>query len=220
MISLPDPNIAIVIVEDQTLVRDGIEIIVNLQPDMQVVGTANNGQEGYELVGRLRPHIVLMDIEMPIMNGIISTQRIKADYPDTIILLLTTFSDEHYVVEGLAGGASGILLKDFTANKLTGALREAMRGELLLPASIAAKLAMRLRSVTSPTFAGADFALTPREIEIATLLIAYKNNREIAEALFITEGTVKNYISVIYEKVGMNDRAKVIARLKGMLEHG
>ncbi|EFM10381.1 two component transcriptional regulator, LuxR family [Paenibacillus curdlanolyticus YK9] len=217
---MPDPNIAIVIVEDQTLVRDGIEIIVNLQPDMQVVGTANNGQEGYELVGRLRPHIVLMDIEMPIMNGIISTQRIKADYPDTIILLLTTFSDEHYVVEGLAGGASGILLKDFTANKLTGALREAMRGELLLPASIAAKLAMRLRSVTSPTFAGADFALTPREIEIATLLIAYKNNREIAEALFITEGTVKNYISVIYEKVGMNDRAKVIARLKGMLEHG
>ncbi|MWC27802.1 response regulator [Paenibacillus sp. MMS18-CY102] len=217
---MPDPNITIVIVEDQTLVRDGIEIILNLQPDMKVIGTANNGKEGYELVSRLRPDIVLMDIEMPVMNGIMSTQRIKEDYPNTIILLLTTFSDEHYVVEGLAGGASGILLKDFTATKLTGALREAMRGELLLPASLAAKLAMRLRSVTSPTFAGADFALTPREVEIAQLLIAYKNNREIAEALHITEGTVKNYISVIYEKVGMNDRAKVIARLKGMLEHG
>ncbi|MBD8497325.1 response regulator [Paenibacillus arenosi] len=211
-------SITILIAEDQRLVREGLETIINLEPDLKVVGTADNGYNACVLVEQLRPQLVLMDIEMPVMNGIMATQRIKQLYPETIVLILSTFTDEEYIIEGLANGASGYLLKDFSSDKLTTSLKEAARGELMLPSKLAAKLAARLRMAPPPRLAVRDYGLTPRELEIAKLIVSYKNNREIADTLYIAEGTVKNYISVIYEKIGTNDRAKAISILTDTLE--
>ncbi|WP_028595277.1 response regulator [Paenibacillus assamensis] len=211
-------SITILIAEDQRLVREGLETIINLEPDLKVVATADNGYNACVLVEQLRPQLVLMDIEMPVMNGIMATQRIKQLYPETIVLILSTFTDEDYIIEGLANGASGYLLKDFSSDKLTTSLKEAARGELMLPSKLAAKLAARLRLAAPPRLAVRDYGLTPRELEIAKLIVSYKNNREIADTLYIAEGTVKNYISMIYEKIGTNDRAKAISILTDTLE--
>lgn len=211
-------SITILIAEDQTIVREGLETIINLEPGLEVIATADNGQTACELVKRLRPQLVLMDIEMPVMNGITATQKIKQSNPDTIVLILTTFTDEDYIIEGLANGASGYLLKDFSAEKLIASLKEAVRGELMLPSKLAAKFAARLRTVATQQLPAMDYGLTPRELEIARLMTAHKNNREIADTLYITEGTVKNYISVIYDKIGTNDRTKAIPLLKHSLE--
>lgn len=211
-------KLTILIAEDQTLVREGLETILNLESDIEVVATTDNGQTAYELTKSLRPQLVLMDIEMPVMNGITATRLIKESSPETIVLILTTFTNEDYMIEGLASGASGYLLKDFSSDKLIHSLKEAVRGELMLPSKLAAKFAARMRTAAAPRQPGIDYGLTPRELEIAKLITAHKNNREIADTLYITEGTVKNYISVIYEKIGTNDRTKAILLLKHALE--
>lgn len=210
-------SITILIAEDQTIVREGLETIINLEPDMKVVATTDNGQTACELVEQLRPQLVLMDIEMPIMNGIAATHQIKQSNPETIVLILTTFTEEDFIIEALTNGASGYLLKDFSSAKIITSIQEAVRGELMLPSKVAAKLAARLRTSGAPTFPVQNYNLTPRELQIAKLMTEYKNNREIADMLYITEGTVRNYISVIYEKIGMNDRTKAIPLLKHAL---
>lgn len=151
------------------------------------------------------------------MNGIIATQRIKELYPDTMVLILSTFTNEDYIIEGLANGASGYLLKDFTADKLISSLKEAINGDLLLPSKLAAKLAARLRTTPVKRMPAQDYGLKPRELEIARLITEGKNNREISKKLFITEGTVRNYISLIYEKIGTSERTKAIPILKQAL---
>ncbi|OMF76316.1 response regulator transcription factor [Paenibacillus glucanolyticus] len=210
-------SITILIAEDQTIVREGLETIINLEPDMDVVATTDNGQTACELVEQLRPQLVLMDIEMPVMNGIAATRQIKQSHPETIVLILTTFTEEDFIIECLANGASGYLLKDFSSNKIITSIQEAVRGEMMLPSKVAAKLAARLRTAGAPQFPAQHYNLTPRELQIAKLMTEYKNNREIADMLYITEGTVRNYISVIYEKIGMNDRTKAIPLLKHAL---
>ncbi|MCD1260470.1 response regulator transcription factor [Paenibacillus athensensis] len=214
-------KISIVIAEDQTLVRDGLTALIGLEDDMEVVGVCGNGEDAYNLVRQWRPRIVLMDIQMPVMDGIAATRLIKRDFPETLVLILTTFSEDRYIVEGLVHGASGYLLKDLPAAKLIAVLRDADRGELLLTSTIAAKLAGRLQQLSAvapfaPSPLEAEF--TPREIEVIERLVERKSNREIAAELYITEGTVKNYISVIYEKLGTNERLKAIALLKAMLQ--
>lgn len=212
------PKLTILIAEDQTLVREGLETILNLESELEVIATTDNGQTAYELAKSLKPQLVLMDIEMPVMDGITATRLIKESSPDTIVLILTTFTNEDYIIEGLASGASGYLLKDFSSDKLINSLKEAVRGELMLPSKLAAKFAARMRTTAAPRQPAVDYGLTPRELEIAKLITAHKNNREIADTLYITEGTVKNYVSVIYEKIGTNDRTKAILLLKHALE--
>lgn len=211
-------KIPIVIAEDQAIVRDGLTAIIGMQADMEVVASCPDGLQAYESVRRWRPRIVLMDIKMPVMDGIASTKKIKDDYPDTIVLILTTFSEDQYIVDGLVNGASGFLLKDLQAAKLVSIIREADNGEFFVPSAIAAKLAGRLREMSADPGAVTPLAeeFTPREIEVIERLIERKSNREIAGELYLTEGTVKNYISVIYEKLGTNDRAKAIAMLKSI----
>lgn len=209
-------RIPIVIAEDQAIVRDGLAAILNMQDEMEVVAACGNGLEAYEAVRRHRPRIALMDIQMPVLDGIAATKRIKDDFPDTIVLILTTFSEDRYIVDGLVNGASGFLLKDLNAAKLVSVIREADSGEFYIPSTIAVQLAGRLRKWSESEIGQLEQAFTPREIEVIERLIERKSNKEIAEALFLTEGTVKNYISVIYEKLGTNDRLKAISLLKGM----
>ncbi len=223
-----DSPITIVIADDQTLMRDGLQTILSLEEDMNVVGTAENGLQAYEAVGRLRPRVVLMDIQMPVMNGIESAKLIKKDYPDTTVLILTTFIEDDYIIDGLMSGASGFLLKDMPGDKLTHSIRDGLRGQLMMPAAVASRLAARLAQSANGGMAdwGAQrlkaegIAFTEREKSIIALMLEGKTNRQIAGTLYMSEGTVKNYVSTIYSKIGTNDRTKAILMLQELLKDG
>src|SRR5690606_12891508 len=136
--------IRIIIADDQALIRDGLETIIELQEDMEVVGVAEDGHQACELTAKLKPDLVLMDIKMPGRNGIECTRWIKENVTDTIVLILTTLSEEQYMIDRLLGGASGYLVKDLSAEKIVSSIRDAVQGQFMLPASIAAKLTARL----------------------------------------------------------------------------
>ncbi|WP_338030917.1 response regulator transcription factor [Fervidibacillus halotolerans] len=136
--------IRILIADDQALIRDGLQTIIEMEDDMEVVGVAENGHQACELTEKLKPDLVLMDIKMPGMDGIESTRWIKEHVPDTVVLILTTFSEEKYIIDGLIGGAAGYLVKDLSADKIISSIRDAVQGQFMLPATIAAKLSARL----------------------------------------------------------------------------
>jgi DNA-binding NarL/FixJ family response regulator len=193
---------------------------------MTVVGTAANGVEALELVERLRPDIVLMDIRMPVLDGVETTKRMKVASPDVAILILSTYAETEDIVKCMAHGASGFLLKDIRSDRLVESIREAIRGELILPAAIAAKLAERLRRMSSlledekehQQWKQGGVRLSGREAEIARLLLKGWNNRQIASALYLSEGTTRNYVSTIYQKLGTSERALALVRLREALE--
>jgi DNA-binding NarL/FixJ family response regulator len=214
-------QITILLVDDQILLRDALQTIFNLEEDMSVVGVASNGKEAYELVNTLNPDIVLMDIKMPVMNGVEAIKSIKRDFPNTLILMLSTFADEDQIIECLAHGALGYLLKDMNGDRLVSSVRDAANGHHILPSKVAAKLAARLyqtkenqRALHSVKVNNEE--LTEREKEIASLIMKGLTNREIAATLFIGEGTVRNYISNLYSKVGTNDRSKLLLYLQDL----
>src|SRR5690554_4439954 len=133
-----------IIADDQVLIRDGLQTIIEMQDDMEIVGIAENGKQACELVAEYKPDLVLMDIKMPIVDGIEGTRWIKQHVPETIVLILTTFADEQYIIDGLVGGATGYLVKDLSAEKIVSSIRDAVQGQFVLPAAIAAKLSARL----------------------------------------------------------------------------
>ncbi|PYI50874.1 response regulator transcription factor [Paenibacillus flagellatus] len=217
--------IRILIADDQTLLREGLQTILNLETDMSVVASAENGLEALEAVARHRPTLVLMDIKMPVMDGIESMKRIKKDYPDTVVLMLTTFAEDKFIVNAMAGGANGFLLKDMPSDKIVQTVREAVNGDLIMPAPIAAKLASRLATLSDESSDAFDeeelkrqgLKLTERERKIILLMLEGHTNKQISGALFMSEGTVRNYISVIYNKIGTSERQAAIAKLKELL---
>ncbi|OXS53569.1 DNA-binding response regulator [Cohnella sp. CIP 111063] len=215
----------VLIADDQALMRDGLQTILQLEDDIEVIATAENGEEACRLVGVHDPDLVLMDIRMPVMSGIEAVKKLRAESPHTKVLVLTTFDEDEYIIEALAGGAVGFLLKDIPTEKLLQAIRDAAQGEIMLPSAIAVKLAARLAS-PSPA-AGkapaarsrgrtADLKFTNREMSIIALMVEGRTNKEIAQLLFMSEGTVKNYISAIYDKIGTNDRTQAVIWLKDM----
>lgn len=218
--------IRVLIADDQALIRDGLQTIIEMEDDMEVAGVAEDGHEACELTVRLKPDLVLMDIKMPRMNGIESTRWIKKHVPDTVVLILTTFAEEQYIIDGLAGGAAGYLIKDLSAEKIVSSIRDALKGQIMLPASIAAKLSARLSYLSgtlesvidTDRMKSEDIHFTEREKEIILLMVEGKNNHEIAGILFMGVGTVKNYISIIYQKIGTNDRTKAILLLKEKIQ--
>lgn len=215
-------RIRLLIADDQTLMRDGLKTIFDLEEDIDVVGTAENGEQALEMTERLKPDVVLMDIRMPVMDGVECTRLIKKRFPEVLVVVLTTFDDDEYIIQALNYGASGYLLKDMPGDRLIQAVRDAVSGNLMMPAQVAAKLACRLSDLSGSlrgkvSWAGRAQKLSTRELEIARLMIQGASNREIADILCLTEGTVKNYISSIYGKFGINDRLQVIDRLRGLL---
>ncbi|MCD9020792.1 response regulator transcription factor [Cohnella silvisoli] len=217
--------IQVLVVDDQTLLREGLQTIINLEEDMRTVGLAANGLEAIEMTASFSPDLVLMDIKMPLLNGIDGMKRIKKDYPDTIVLMLTTFLEDNLIIDAMANGADGFLLKDMAGEQIVQTIREAMKGHLILPAPIAAKLTARL-SYWSQTEPGPFYEhaleqnglyFNEKEREIILLLVQEKPNKQIASTLYMSEGTIRNYISVIYSKIGTNDRNAAIIRLKEFL---
>ena len=205
--------IRIVLVDDQRLMREGLRTLLELHSDMHVVGEAGDGSQAEELVAELKPRVVLMDLRMPRTDGVSATQRIKQRWPDVQILVLTTFDDDALVFRSIEAGASGYLLKDVGSDALADAVRAASRGDAPLQPSVARKILGRLRS-TAPVVAHPAAESPPserlsgRELAILRLLGRGAANREIAETLSLTEGTVKNYISAILAKTGLHDRTQ------------
>ncbi|QOS78767.1 response regulator transcription factor [Paenibacillus sp. JNUCC31] len=213
--------ISLIIADDQRLLRESLHTVLDLEDDIEVVGLAEDGQQACELTEKLKPRLVLMDVQMPIMDGIQAIRKIKACMPNTQILILTTFAEDEYIIEGLAAGAIGYLLKDMDKNSLLKAIRDAVEGRHMLTPGIASKLAARLSVMTKThqvsfnaqklRYAGVEF--TERERQIIALMIQPMTNNQIAETLYMSVGTIKNYISVIYSKLGTSDRMQAVAYL-------
>jgi DNA-binding NarL/FixJ family response regulator len=216
----PEP-ISVLLVDDQRLMRQGLRTLLELQPDMRVVGEAGDGLEAERLVERLRPRVVLMDLRMPRQDGVTTTRRLTARWRDVRVLVLTTYDDDELVFSSIEAGAAGYLLKDVGSDALAEAIRAASRGDSPLQPSVARKILRRLRGqgLEAPTAQRPDLAgprdgrpigeeLTGRELEVLRLLGTGATNREIAEQLGLTEGTVKNYISTILDKTGLRDRTQ------------
>jgi DNA-binding NarL/FixJ family response regulator len=209
--------IRVLLVDDQTLFREALYTLLSVQPDIQVVGEAGNGLDALRLVSEKSPDVALMDLQMPVLDGVAATRRIRAEYPNCRVIVLTTFDDDEYVFEGLRAGAIGYLLKDVSAHKLVEAIQAAARGESFLQPSVAAKVVAEFaRQQTTPRIQPLPEPLTNREIDILRLLAAGLNNREIADQLFLAEGTVKNHITNIPGKLGVRDRTQAALRAKDL----
>lgn len=218
--------INIVLADDHTLLRDGIQTILSFEDDMKIVGSAASSEEALQLIETFQPDVVLMDIKMPGMNGISCTRQIKERFPKAVVIILTTFAEDHYIVEALAAGATGFLLKDTPSHKLTQSIRDAVCGQFILPAVIAAKLAARLSSATATGQLRLEvlqnnskgIVLSDKEKQIAAHMLEGKTNRQMAESMYMSEGTIKNYVSGIYAKLGTNDRTIAVMTLRELLK--
>lgn len=209
-------TIQIVIAEDQEIIRKSLAIVLNLDPDLEVVGTAADGAEAVELVRQWQPDIVLMDIHMPVMDGVEATERIKAAHENVRVIMLTTFQDVQFVNGALHAGAEGYILKAIDPSDLAAAIRLVHRGGTMISQEVAKALFAR-RSVEAPGKAAdvpsaSAYALTEREIQVLTCISHGLANREIAERLYLSEGTVKNYISSIYSKLNVHNRASAMKK--------
>jgi DNA-binding NarL/FixJ family response regulator len=207
----------IIICDDQAVVRDGLEMLLTLEKDIQVIGTAQDGAEAVELVSKNQPDLVLMDLKMPGVNGIEATRQIRAKFPEVKILVLTTYDDDEWVFDAIRAGASGYLLKDTPREKVVEAIRGTLEGKSFVDPAVAGKLMGQVaRGQTQPSSLLTD-KLTERETDVLRLLAKGLNNTEIAGQLHLSEGTVRNHISAILDKLGVSDRtqAAVIA-----IQHG
>jgi len=213
---MPTP-IRVLLVDDQRLMRDGLRILIELESDLDVAGEAEDGLQAVTAYRDLGPDIVLMDVRMPNLNGVEATRRIKADWAEANILILTTFDDDEYIFEGLRAGASGYLLKDVSGKELAEAIRTVANGGTLIAPSVARKVVSefaRLKPPTAITAASLPDPLSEREIEVLQVLAQGHTNKEIADQLYLAEGTVKNYVTSILQKIGARDRTQAAIRAK------
>ncbi len=206
-------SIRVLLVDDQRLMRDGLRTLLELEDDIEVVAEASNGQEAVKAYAALEPDVVLMDIQMPLMNGVEATAQLSQKWPAANIIILTTFDDDETVFEGLRAGAKGYLLKDVSGNELATAIRAVAIGNTLLGSSIAERvLAQFAASPAAKPAASLPDPLSERELEILRLIADGLSNSEIAARLFLAEGTVKNYVSTILQKTNSRDRTQAVLK--------
>ncbi|RDI68595.1 response regulator [Nocardia pseudobrasiliensis] len=199
--------ITVVVADDQTTVRDGLTTVLSLLPDVEVVGEARDGAEAVELVRRLAPRVVLMDLRMPGIDGVAATAAVTADHPDTAVLVLTTYADDASIAGALRAGARGYLTKDAGRAEIAAAIRSVASGHTTLAADVGARLVSALGAPTP----GPDVDLTDRELDVLRLMAQGRNNSEIARELFIGVSTVKSHINSLFAKLGVRDRGQAIA---------
>ncbi|HZG56823.1 response regulator transcription factor [Paenibacillus sp.] len=212
----------IVIAEQQTLLREGIRKIIDLEPDLKVAATAENGSELREAGALLRPSAVIIDTGLQLSNGIEQVVWFKERLPDTKVILFAADMEDDELIQALAAGANGFLLKDIEWDELLGQIRSVLKGHLFLPERLAKKLSNKLFRMMAGERYGTRhvqsllerFRLTEKEFEISLLMAKGLNNRQIAEALMYSDGTVRNYVSSVYEKIGVRDRAKAVIFLR------
>jgi DNA-binding NarL/FixJ family response regulator len=221
-------RIRVVVVDDQPLIRQGFSMILSAHSDIEVVGEAGDGSAALEVIGETHPDVVLMDIRMPVLDGIEATRLLRRDSPGSKVLILTTFAHDDYVTYALSAGASGFVLKDATPDELLHAVRVVAGGDALLSPAVTTRLIERLlpslsstpgRPVSSPL--GLE-TLTEREVEVLRLVATGRSNAEIAGELYISEATVKTHVSHVLTKLGLRDRVQAViaAYEMGLLQPG
>ena len=207
----------VIICDDQAIVRDGLELLLNLERDIEVVGLAQDGAEAVELVAQHQPDLILMDLKMPGMNGIEATRQIRTHYPEVKVLVLTTYDDDEWVFDAIRAGAAGYLLKDTPRAEVIKAVRGTVAGQSFVDPQVTGKLLQKVASQQEHPATHITDKLTEREEDVLRLLAKGLTNADIAARLFLSEGTVRNHISAILAKLGVSDRtqAAVIA-----IQHG
>jgi DNA-binding NarL/FixJ family response regulator len=211
--------IKIILVDDQPLFREGLRTLLSLHSDFEVVAEAANGEEAIRLAAIHQPAVVLMDLQMPVLNGVAATRRLQQEQPNCRVIVLTTFDDDEMVFDGLRAGALGYLLKDAPSEKLAEAIRLAARGESFLQPSVAAKVVAEFARLSTRKAALNSALVEPlseREQQILKLITNGASNREIAKRLFLAEGTVKNHVTNILGKLGVRDRTQAAVKAKDL----
>lgn len=210
-------GIGLVIADDQALIRDGLKTVLDLEEDIEVIGTAVNGIEALEAIKTLEPDVLLLDIRMPVMDGVECVREVKRICTTTRIIMLTTFNDDEYIINAIAAGACGYLLKDIEVPELIEAIHDAVAGKMVMPQKVVSKLSEGLSKVIkekNENVVAGQFDLTDREKEIAKMMAQGFSNKQMATILYISEGTLRNYISSVYSKIGISDRTQAALYLR------
>ncbi|WP_086824447.1 response regulator transcription factor [Allokutzneria sp. NRRL B-24872] len=211
--------VRVLLVDDQALFREALATLLATQDGIEVVGEAGDGDEALRRVAELGPDVVLMDLRMPVLDGVAATRRLRVEHPAVQVIALTTFDDDEDVFAALRAGALGYLLKDVSSTRLVEAVQAAARGESVLQPSVAAKVVARFAQLSEPTAPQPQPLVVPlseRELEVLRLLANGQSNREIATALYLAEGTVKNHVTNVLSKLGARDRTQAALRARAL----
>jgi DNA-binding NarL/FixJ family response regulator len=195
------------IVDDDSLIRDSLKVLLELEGDIDVVGTASNGKEAYEMLNKINPEIVLMDIRMPVIDGVIGTKLIKQKNQNIKVVILTTFKDDEYIKEAIKNGAEGYILKNQTGDSIVESLRAIYRGNVVFEKNVASSVSSMISDNKKKSYE--EMGITKREYEIMSLVGDGLSNKEISKNLFLGEGTVRNYITILLEKLNLRDRTQL-----------
>ena len=211
--------VRVLVVDDQALFREALVTLLGARPEVEVVGEAGDGEQALERAAALQPDVVLMDLHMPVLDGIAATRRLRVEQPGVRVLALTTFDDDEDVFAALRAGALGYLLKDVSSDRLVEAVLSAARGESVLQPSVAAKVVARFAQLDDAPRSRPQPLVVPlsdRELDVLRLLADGCSNREIATALFLAEGTVKNHVTNVLAKLGARDRTQAALRARAL----
>jgi len=215
-----DRPVRVLVVDDQTLFREALTTLLGVRDEVEVVGAVGDGAQALEAVALLRPDVVLMDLRMPVLDGVATTRRLAVEHPDVRVLVLTTFDGDDEVFPALRAGAVGYLLKDATASRLVEAVQAAARGESVLQPSVASKLIARVSQLPDPPAVPRPQPLvdplTERELDVLRAVADGLSNREAAALLFLSEGTVKNHVTNVLAKLGVRDRTQAALRARAL----
>lgn len=202
--------IKVLICDDQEIVCEGLQLILSSDAEIKVVGQAHNGLEALELMPIVQPDLVLMDLKMPVMNGILATRKIREKYPEVRVLVLTTYDDDEWLFDAVRAGASGYLLKDRPRSELLKAIKGTVQGDSFVDPAVAGKLLGQIAQNNPPRQPPPEISLSERETEVLQLLAQGLANADIAQRLYLSEGTVRNYTSAIFAKLNVSDRTQAV----------
>ena len=212
-------KIKVMIVDDQVILAEGIKSVLETDGGLEVIGIAADGFQALSQMRENLPDVALMDIRMPNMNGVVATQRIKSEFPSVKVVILTTFDDSDYILNAINNGASGYLLKDIGGSALIDAVKNAHKGDTILPSKIAKRITDAAKNIVSDREIRLKraFGFSDREVEIVLMVYEGFTNRQISAALKLTEGTTRNYVSAVYEKLGAENRSDAMQAIKSVL---
>ena len=212
-------KIKVLVTDDQAELAQELKSVLETDSGLEVTGIALDGFDALEKMAQNTPDVVLLDIRMPNMNGVVATRRIKEEYPQVKVVILTTFDDSDYILNAINNGASGYLLKDIGASALISAVKNAYEGDTILPAKIARRITDAAKNVSADREIKLSraFGMSDREVEIALMMYEGFTNRQISSALKLSEGTTRNYVSAIYIKTKSENRAEAVQAIKAVL---